>query len=126
MFVQFASKCLTELVIRVVPRLIANCPPGRVQNCHTAWEESLSARIGLIRLECNHAFVLDHSDTYLGVHLPTLHRSDGHWYHGHLNIGYCACQGKDQVRQSGFSCLWIRPLPNSARDRQRVTHNIPF
>lgn len=126
MFVQFASKCLTELVIRVVPRLIANCPPGRVQNCHTAWEESLSARIGLIRLECNHAFVLDHSDTYLGLQIPTLRRSHCRWYRGHLNIGYCACQGKEQVRQSGFFCLWIRPFPSSILDRRAIVDDIPF
>lgn len=126
MLAQFTSKCLTELVFRVVPRLIANCPPGQVQECHTAWEESLSARLGPIRFECNHAFVLDHSDTYLGVYLPTLHRRDGGWYRGHLNIGYCACHGEDQVRQSGFSWLWIRPLPGSLLDRRAIVDDIPF
>ncbi len=126
MLIQSFSNRFAALVTHLVPRLITSRWSGNVQERHTAWEESLSAQAGPIQLESNHSFVLDHSDFYLGLRIPTLHRSNGRWQWGHFNLGYRACQGEDQVRPLGFTWLWIRPLSSSTLNRQWSVNDIPF
>lgn len=124
MLVQSSLNCLATLVTHLVPGLIARS--GNAEERHTAWEESLTAQVGPIQLESNHVFVLDHSDFYLGLRIPTLHRSNGRWQWGYFNLGYRACQGAEQIRHSGFSWLWIRPLSNSTLNDQASANDIPY
>ena len=76
----------------------------------TAWEETVSAHLGPFHLESNDAFVLDHSDVYLGICLPLPRRENGRWQRYILQLGYRACRGEEQVRQAGFEMLWKRPF----------------
>ena len=75
----------------------------------SAWEDTASARLGPLHLESNHAFVLDHSDIYLGIALPLPRFVNGCWQRYLLQLGYRACRGEEQVRQSGFEIWWQRP-----------------
>jgi hypothetical protein len=78
-----------------------------------AWEETVSAWLGLFYLESNDVFVLDHSDVYLGICLPLPWRENGRWQRYILHLGYRACRGEEQVRQARFEMLWKRPFPDS-------------
>lgn len=78
----------------------------------TAWEETVSARLGPLYLESNNVFVLDHSDVYLGICLPLPRRENGRWQRYTLQLGYRACRGEEQVRQTGFEKNWQRPFPS--------------
>lgn len=84
-----------------------------------AWEETVSARLGPFYLESNDAFVLDHSDVYLGISLPLPRRENGRWQRYIFHLGYRACRGEEQVRQAGFENLWQRPFlgQNAIRSR---------
>ncbi|MCB9005781.1 MAG: hypothetical protein H6656_00075 [Ardenticatenaceae bacterium] len=75
-----------------------------------AWEETVSARLGPFHLESNDAFVLDHSDAYLGICLPLPRHENGRWQRHILQVGYRACRGEEQVRQAGIEMCWKRPF----------------
>lgn len=85
----------------------------------TAWEETVSARLGPFYLESNDVFVLDHSDVYLGICLSLPRRENGRWQKHGLQMGYRACRGEEQVRRSGFELLWLRSLWNSNTMRNK-------
>ena len=109
-----------------IPRWMASTWFREVKVQHTAWEESCTSRIGPICLESHNAFVLDHADVYFGLRLPTIHCSNGRWQRGHLHLGYRACRGEEQVRQTGLDVCWIRPLADKTGSQIAKGNDLPF
>jgi len=98
---------LFNLILRLVPSRWSR----RVAEHHSPFEESVTARIGPIRLETNHCFVLDHADARVTVQI------------GKLAAGYVACVGSEAVRQSGPVITWNG---RSLRQRQNQMPDVPF
>lgn len=70
---------------------------------HDAYEDVYAARLGPLRLEVNHCFVLDHQDAFISIRLPAPR--------GNLQLGYVVCLGADEIRRPGFSVHWQKALP---------------
>ncbi len=124
MFAQRLFNHLAALMVSLVSRLIFSRWARGYEEHHDACEDAYTAHIGPLHLEVNRCFVLDHDDAYVGIRIPTLHRSNGHfgvlnfvkplsagcWQWGRLHLGYRFCQGDEQVRQTGVDVCWFRPL----------------
>lgn len=110
MFVQRVFNHSAVLMAGLVSRLIFSRWARGYEEHHGACEDAYAAHIGPLHLEVNQCFVLDHHDAYVGVRIPTLHRSNGRWQWGRLHLGYRFCQGDEQVRQTGVDVYWFRPL----------------
>lgn len=65
------------------------------------YENTSTARLGLVWLEINRCFVLDQTDARVYMHLPTP------W--GELYAGYALCQGQDALRRPGWDVHWSHP-----------------
>ena len=96
--------CLPHMMNRFLFHLISKLiRSDRIRDYHTresAYESSVTACIGPLQLEHNQCFVLDHRDSSVSVKL------------GRLALGFTVCLGEEQVRQSGFNCLWQRTTEN--------------
>ncbi|GJM42358.1 MAG: hypothetical protein DHS20C20_26400 [Ardenticatenaceae bacterium] len=120
----FVADGFAHFLFVYVPRWL-HCRWARDHQEHqSAWEETVSARLGPLYLESNDVFVLDHSDVYLAICLPLPRRengrfglSAGRWQRNTFQLGYRACRGEEQVRQAGFEMMWKRQLPVGATMR---------
>jgi hypothetical protein len=110
MFAQRLFNHSAALMAGLVSRLIFSRWARGYEEHHDACEDAYAAHIGPLHLEVNRCFVLDHDDAYVGIRIPTLHRSNGRWQWGRLHLGYRFCQGDEQVRQTGVDVYWFRPL----------------
>jgi len=70
---------------------------------HGACEDAYAAHSGLLHLEVNRCFVLDHDDAFISIRIPTP------W--GKLHLGYVICLGEDEIRKPGFYTYWQKRLP---------------
>jgi hypothetical protein len=121
-----AKFMLANILFTLIPCLITSRWSHGIQDHHSAWEDSLSARLGPFWLERNHAFVLDHADVYVGLYLPILRRSNGRWQWNRLNLGFRACRGDEQIRQPGLDVRWIRPFAGTNASQRGTENEIPF
>ena len=82
------------------------------------YEDARSARIGWLRLEVNHCFVLDHADAAIGLRLPSRD--------GYRELVYRVCRGEEQIRDAGFHHTHFRPLLPEQYARRPQSNDIPF
>ncbi len=107
------------LMTGLVFRLIFSRWARDYEEYHGSCEDVYAARLGLLHLEINRCFVLEHDDTFISlrISIPTrheqgLHRAGrGGWLWGKLHLGYVVCLGEDEIRQPGFYAHWWKPLP---------------
>ncbi len=131
MFVQ----CLFTLV----SRLIGSRWVRDYAEQHGPCEDATTGRLGVLHLEVNRCFVLDHEDTGISIHLPipirhaqSLHRaSRGGWHWSRLHLGYVVCLGTETIRQPGFYWRWQKQLPQLTKSEASQPGNsnaeeIPF
>lgn len=85
-------------------------------SCETAY----AAQLGLLHLEVNQCFVLNHDDAWISVRIPTP------W--GKLHLGYVVCLGEDEIRQPGFYTHWQkrRPKVMCGQGKDGPNNPIPF
>lgn len=79
---------------------------------HGACEDAYAARLGMLHLEVNRCFVLDHDDAFISIRIPTPLRQAQGWVWGKLHLGYVVCLGEDEIRQPGFYTYCQKRLPN--------------
>jgi len=103
MFTQSLQTRINARITRLVFDLIHSRWTRDYVEHHGAYEDSCTARIGLLHLDTAHCFVLDHADASIAIQLPTP------W--GELRLGYTATEGEDNIRPSGWEVCWQkRPL----------------
>jgi len=92
-----------QRLFNLVSRLIFSRWARGYEEHHGACEDSCAARLGLLYLEINRCFVLDHDDAFISLRIPTL------W--GKLHLGHVACLGEDEIRRPGFYTYLQKPFP---------------
>ncbi len=102
---------LAQRLFDLVSRLIFSRWARDYEEHHGSCEDAYAARLGLLHLEINHCFVLDHDDAFVSVRIPipAWHEQDLLW--GKLHLGYVVCLGEDEIRQPGVYAHWQKPLP---------------
>jgi hypothetical protein len=83
-----------QLLYNFIRRLISSRWARDYEEHHGRCEDACAARVGPLRLETNHCFVLDHDDACVGLRIP-LRR-------GFIDIGYRVCRSEEPIRASGF------------------------
>jgi hypothetical protein len=83
-----------EKIFTLITRLMTSRWAQEHDEHHSPYEESVTARLGPLRLSANYCFVLDHQDASVSLALP-LPR-------GQLYLRYTVCLGEEQVRQPGW------------------------
>jgi hypothetical protein len=83
-----------EKIFSLITRLMACHWAQARSEHHSPYEDSVTARLGPLRLSANYCFVLDHQDAGVSLALP-LPR-------GQLHLRYTVCLGEEQVRRSGW------------------------
>ena len=71
MFIESIQTYVNARITRLVFTLICSRWAGDYAAHHDAYEDSTTARIGLLHLDTAHCFVLDHADASISIHLPT-------------------------------------------------------
>ena len=94
MFQLCLPQFMNRFLFHLTTTLICSDRIRDYQAHESAYESSVTARIGPLQLEQNRCFVLDHRDSSVSVKL------------GRLVLGFTVCLGEEQVRQSGFICRW--------------------
>lgn len=95
----------SQRVFNLVSHLIFSRWARDYEEHHGQCEDTYAARLGLLQLEINRCFVLDHDDAFISIRIPTPR--------GKLHLGYVVCLGDEQVRQSGVDIAWFRPSTRS-------------
>ena len=111
---------LSKYTFNVVSCLMT-CRWARDYTVHNGrCEDASYARIGLLHVEANHCFVLDHDDARIYLQLPTP------W--GKLRVGYVVCRGEEQIRQPEFYTNWQRTIRKHTSPETAVcrTEDIDF
>jgi len=91
---------ISHLVYHFIARLLFCRLAGNYEEQHTSTEDSLTARIGPLRLELNECFVLDHADAGIsadvdfGMSLP--------FWRSVITLGLRVCVGSEQIREPGL------------------------
>jgi hypothetical protein len=88
------TRMFYEKIFTLITRLMTSRWAQARDEHHSPYEESLTARLGPLRLSANYCFVLDHQDASVSLALP-LPR-------GQLYLGYTVCLGEEQVRRTGW------------------------
>ncbi len=85
----------TEYIFTGIARLMTSRWARERDEHHSPYEDSLTARLGPLRLSANYCFVLDHRDASVSLTLPLPC--------GQLHLSYTVCLGEEQVRQTGWN-----------------------
>jgi len=119
---------LSEHFFNAVSHLIASHWVHGYEEHNGHCEDAFYARFGLLHLEVNRCFVLDHDDARVYIQLPTPLRHAQGWQWGKLNVGYVVCLGGEQIRQPGLYTHWQPALSKrkSAETAVSSTEDIPF
>jgi hypothetical protein len=94
-----------QRLFNLVRRLLASNLVCDYREHYGACENAYAARLGLLHLEINECFVLDHRDAYITIRPRTP------W--GALHLGYVVCLGEGEIRRPGCYVHWQKPLPKS-------------
>jgi hypothetical protein len=107
-----------QYLFNLISRLIFSHAACGYEEYHGQCEDAYAAHIGLLHLELNRCFVLDHRDATISLHIPA--------YWGKLHLGYVICLGDDQIRQPGFYIRWHKPLPKVVYGRSQADPDNPI
>jgi hypothetical protein len=110
MFTQRLFNHSASLMTGLVSHLIFSRWARGYEEHHGACEDAYTAHIGLLHLEVNRCFVLDHDDAFVCIRIPIPLRQAQGWHWGKLHLGYVICLGEDEIRQPGFYTHWQKPL----------------
>jgi hypothetical protein len=94
-----------HLLYNFICRLIFSRRVTGYEEHHGPCEDHYAARLGPLRLEASDCFVLNHADACAYLRFPA--------GSGHVEIGYRACVGDEQIRRSG--CYYYRFDPTLIR-----------
>jgi hypothetical protein len=83
-----------EKIFSLITRLMTSRWAQERDEHHSPYEDSVTARLGPLRLSANYCFVLDHQDASVSLALPLPH--------GRLHLRYTVCLGEEQVRRTGW------------------------
>lgn len=93
----------SQHIFNLVSHLIFSRWAREYEEHHGQCEDAYAARLGLLHLEINRCFVLDHDDTFISIRIPTP------W--GKLHLGYVVCLGEDEIRKPGIYAYWQKRIP---------------
>lgn len=117
-----------QRLFNLVSRLIFSRWARDYEEHHESCEDAYAARLGLLHLEVNRCFVLDHDDAWISVRIPTPLRHAQGWLWGKLHLGYVVCLGEDEIRRPGFYTHWQKRLPKVVygQGKDSPDNPIPF
>ena len=101
----------SQRLFNLVSHLIFSRWARGYEEHHGACEDAYAARLGMLHLEVNRCFVLDHDDAFISIRIPAPLRQAQGWLWGKLHLGYVVCLGEDEIRQPGFYTYWQKQLP---------------
>jgi hypothetical protein len=113
-------------LFNLVSRLIFSRWACDYEEHHGSCEDAYAARLGLLHLEVNRCFVLDHDDAWISVRIPTPLRHAQGWHWGTLHLGYVVCLGEDEIRQPGFYTHCQKWLPKVVYDQGKDSPDNPI
>ena len=93
----------SQRLFNLVSHLIFSRWAHGYEEHHGACVDASAARLGMLHLEVNRCFVLDHDDAFISIRIPAPR--------GKLHLGYVICLGEDEIRQPGFYTYWQKRLP---------------
>ena len=109
---------LKPYLFEAAVRLIFSRVARGYEAYHGQCEDAYSAHMGLLHLEHNRCFVLDHQDVAISLQLSAGRHK--------LHIGYVLCLGADQIRQPGFFIRWPKPLPKVVYGQSQIDPDNPI
>jgi hypothetical protein len=116
----------TQPLFNLISRLIFSRWARGYEEHHGACEDAYAAHIGLLHLEVNRCFVLDHDDAFISIRIPIPLRQAQGWLWGRLHLGYVICLGEDEIRQPGFYTQWQKQLPKLVYGQGKDSPNNPI